>query len=109
MNESLTINKSVLNSTTNPEKSKGAIGKVMISVDENIDALSPTSRSVLWPTSEGGAIGGSGQIKLNRIKKLFELQHHAHAASITPTSPFSKTSQGLRSGVGGGFQNLPLL
>lgn len=45
----------------------------MISVDEQPDTLSPSDRSVLWPTNEGGGvIGGSGQIKLNRIKKLFE-------------------------------------
>ena len=65
MNQSLTIQKSVMNPTSpvNRERaqSKGTIGKVMISVDEHPDTLSPSDKSVLWPTNEGGGvIGGSG-------------------------------------------------
>ena len=94
------------------EQSKGTVGKVMISVDEQPDTLSPSDKSVLWPTNEGaGVIGGSGQIKLNRIKKLFEQQQQnlekMSGNSLNRTLP--KTSHGRKGGVGGGFQNFPLL
>lgn len=95
-----------MNPTSPRPQSKGTIGKVMISVDEHPDTLSPSDKSVLWPTNEGGGvIGGSGQIKLNRIKKLFEQQQQN--LDRTMTNPLNKTlpktSYGRKGGVGGGF------